>query len=135
MFCDLIVGYLLLMRMITTVTEMLDNCGHPTDFYFLRITNIGRIFLKLPSWLQIALFYASVRVISTYATLKRYKWVAGAVSVASTVMKWTSAHSLSAMAVSLSLLLGIAAALIWGWLGQVLGSPISPIGGDDDPIV
>ncbi|MFL9976055.1 hypothetical protein [Paraburkholderia graminis] len=133
-FCSLIVNYLLVTRMLTLVAELLDNCGHPTEFYFLRITNVGRIFLKLPFAAQITMLWVSVRIISCYSIVKRYKWIAGAVSVVSTITKWTSTHTLSNTALLLSLLLGVFAALIWGWLGHLLGSPVNPTYQDDDSI-
>lgn len=70
-FCERISNYLVLVKMLTIVVEVIDSCGYPTEIGFLRITKSGNLFLRFPRWLQVFMVYLSVRLVSMYLTVKR----------------------------------------------------------------
>jgi len=132
-FCDVTVDFLRRIKMLVVVDDVIESLGRPMEVTYVRTTTLGAVFLRLPNVLQRPVFVSIVWIWMTLFTVKKYRWVASVVSVLTAAFHWTEAHNLTHVTIVFSVLVGLVAALIVGWLASLFNS--APIQSDDDPIV
>ena len=131
-FCRDIVAALIWLKMLTQVEDVVDNLGNPLEVVYIRTTGLGSVFMRLPSMLQRVAIFSIDRAVGCMLTIKKYRWVATVISVLTAAFHWTEAHNLTHMTIYVSLLVGLASALIFGWFASLFDT--QPLQSDDDSI-
>ena len=121
-FCRMIVTFLLMVKMLVAVEDTVDSDGRSLDIVYIRTTVLGSLFMLLPNSLQRLFVYFVSSLLGAIFTISKYRWVGSVASVLTAAFRWTDYHNFTHVTIYISVLVGIASALVFGWLGSIFNT-------------
>jgi hypothetical protein len=93
----------------------------PAEVYYTKVTWFGRLFRKMPYFLQWTIVKAVGTAFFAIDALKKYRWIFSVGSLVAGAIAWIKAHDLTGMIIVVAVVAGILASFAAAWVAHLLG--------------
>lgn len=116
------VSFCLISKLCGSEARLIDAGGmRPTEVYYTKVTWFGRLFRKMPYFLQWTTVKVLGAVFFAVDALKKYRWIFSIGSLVAGAIAWIKAHDLSGIIIVVAIVTGILASFAAAWVAHLLG--------------
>lgn len=134
-YCEWVELHLVLTGMCVTEDEFIrpdfPYPHPPVEMSFVRVTRLGRLYLRLPYPLQVAMIFTREKIAQLVAAWSRYKWIGSFVALVLGFTGWSKTHQFSGLLVVGSTFGGLFATWLLSTIASYFGAEHHGILGDD----